>query len=1717
MENGGTNNKKKEALAKSVVNKCDTGILPVFHGRDAHATRGFARASKGLVLLVAAVCVSAGLVFASIHALAQEDAEPADAPASRPASVYRTPATPLDMALKLERELARGAGVLMPDPERRVRLDGGVIPLDAAAPGFPAEFLAGLVPEEANGVEAWRALLCADDLSGDMLFYNAAGEPFWSVAADAGVWSADWIARLHSVDGTAADFFDTEERYHELLARPSRRMRTPDRIIYRSAWLSTRQYLLPSHVEMAFTFLLREDLDDYRSGGTAGTRSAAGAPSRSPAALTGLAFTGIASDTNGVALSAAWPAGTALAGGVLDIFFTPTLVPPAWTNPWRVALDPDDAGVDLLIPRADLPPPPEAPAPACVTNTAPSAYAPGVTHTNVICTNAVWLTDTGFFRLADAADTDGDGLTDASEKWVHGTRFDLADSDGDGMDDKWELDNLFDPLDPADAHGDPDGDGLPNVAEFRAGTDPRNPDSDGDGVPDGIEAAWWETAALPWFDASGGTTVLSGTNLNSGLIPAALPFPVRIGGAVCTNALLDINGVVYLIDRSRPVDGWIESQNYNRALTGTLTLSLRHFAVAAHWDNLYARTATPDAPATRITVADVTVDGARHCVIEYRDMGFYTNSSARVSFQVVIPADATNTVCVRYADTAGDNTGASATLGAQGPGAAINLPVSYDQPFITNSMTIAYHFGSGGSPLVRDTDGDGLEDGAELALGTSPANPDSDGDGLSDSLEAAGYRVVEWGAPYAGADAAPRPAWLLNVKEAAAAFFHTVAVRGDGTAVCWGRNNRGQCSPPPQATNIVSAAAGDEHSVALRADGTVVCWGGGGHYVLTPPDSATNVSAVTAGAYHTAALRADGTVVCWGQNYVHQCDVPAGLTNAVAVAAGFFHTAALTADGAVVCWGQNSARQCDVPPDLTNAVTVAAAGDHTAALTADGAVVCWGDGASGQNQVPPGLGPATLIGAGAHHTLACTGTGEVAAWGANGSGQAEGRSFTDGTVRYLGGGITFSLALVGGPQTFTDPLNADTDGDGLSDGDEVNVHGTDPLLKDTDGDGLPDGWEVDNGLNPLSASGDDGADGDPDDDGLTNLQEYQRGTKPRKRDTDGDGLSDGDEVNVHNTNPLDPDTDGDGLPDGWEVRYDFNPCVVQTDGTHGAADDPDDDGLTNLQEYQHGTDPFNEDTDDDGLEDGDEVNVHNTNPLLEDTDGDGLTDGDEVALKAVWPCLDPLVWDCDGDMLPDGWELQYGLSPCECAATNSPAWDADGDGLGLLDEYRYCTDPTNPDTDGDGVRDGDEVPHSPGSCPCDPDDEGNPANCVTLSLTVGDPSSSNSERWNFEVFEEITGRDVVRHCDDGFGTPGSAEYALVKGKAYIFSLRWIGTNLDEGHDFDWQALINDSARAGAREGLYGTGAFIVEDSYGLLTEERHGNEFDITIGETGRIIVPKIESVELVGAPPDGLVVKKGNNVTMKANILPDSYVPPAEEPKWYYQRLKADGLWEAWTSFGTSASGKTYTHTTTQSGVFRIKAVLSAEGTVSCEKVYERTSDEANGYGMAGDPDAFGVADTQMQVNIRNAAKGFLGNSDYEVSDVVPAQYGFPEVAAGANKCNIFVAHRAAQAGATVPLIGGYLGGDPPSANQWAGQDDTHPIFPPGVQTDIDHWILIPNPTYPQPGFIVGHPNPAGSGHVGIVDYDGQGIATGSLAGKIHKKYPAFLDGTSGFRKYEP
>jgi len=1341
-------------------------------------------------------------------------------------------ATPLEMALRLEKELAQGAGALMPTPDRQAQLSGDVIPLESRPEGFTSDFLKGLVPEKINGVEAWRATLRADDATGDILFYNADGKVFWSVVANASVWTADWIARLHSPDGKAADFFSTAQVLQTLVEKPSR-MKVSEDALYRAAWLSTRQYFLPSHVEMTFTFILQEDLDAYRSSGTA-TRSPAATVLSMSAPLTGLTVTGCAADTNGVALSVAWPTGTAIAGDALDIFFTRTLIPPAWSNLWRVAVDPAAGAVDVAIPRSELPPAPEAPPAACVTNIVPSAYDPGVMVTNIVCTNGVWLTDSGFFRLADLADTDGDGLTDACEKWMYGTRSDLIDTDGDtlddgweiryglnpfvqddpsadpdgdglthaeecaagtdpfngdtdgdglkdgaevcaavarnagvsvfdvsggavlsapwtggqldngvtnvalpfpvriegralsnlsvnangliglynapsgsglgtgldggwnleggrissecplavagfwddlqlfpadlgsavtladvttngsrfcvieyrsagfygvdpstndtasfqivfeegvsnrvsvyfqtargrgegasatlgaqtdrrtlqyancdegsvygglalsylfglgtdplakdsdgdgledgeevndwgtdplvkdtdkdglddgdeaaldtsptnpdtdgdGMTDGWEAENLLDPLDPADAYGDPDTDGLPNIGEFRAGTDPHVGDWDGDGVPDGVEAAWWEAAApLPWLGVSGGTSVLYNVNSGYGLIPAELPFPVRIGGAVCTNALLDINGVAYFVDRlkSESVDSRLYSRDSNTVLTNSQPLTDNHFAVAAHWDDLYARTA---APATKITVTDVMTNGARYCVIEYRDMGFYTNSSARIAFQIVIPENRTNTVYVRYADAAGDNTGGAATLGAQGPGAAVNIPVSFNLPFITDGLTLAYHFGSGGSPFVKDTDGDGLEDGAEAALGTSPANPDSDGDDLPDKWEAENALDPLSPAGDDGADGDPDGDGFLNRDE----FAHGADPQKADPDEDGLTDLEELGGVPPADIPWFDLSAGDD---------------------ITPLFSNSDYSCLTLPLAAPAVIR--GTVFTNltldinGLAYLN----PTGYQNTASSRNGGWDMAV----GSTV-----NASALTLAPfwsDLVLVTNTAPASKILSGTVSEGTnqyrvieyrnMRRWADRTSTntlvsfQIAVPTGVTDRVF----ARYALA-TGNndGRYASVGVQGVGGTQKDSWGFNQAGRVWPGL--SLAFVMG--TGTNPQKKDSDDDGLEDADEVEL-GTDPADPDTDNDQMSDGWEWDSGFDPLVNNSTDGdpdndAGADPDGDGLTNSGESILLTDPFNPDSDGDGVTDGGEAGQGH-DPLDPE---DTPPSEW--------------------------------------------------------------------------------------------------------------------------------------------------------------------------------------------------------------------------------------------------------------------------------------------------------------------------------------------------------------------------------------------------------------------------------------------------------------------------------------------------------------------------------------------------------------------------------------------------------
>ena len=210
-------------------------------------------------------------------------------------------------------------------------------------------------------------------------------------------------------------------------------------------------------------------------------------------------------------------------------------------------------------------------------------------------------------------------------------------------------------------------------------------------------------------------------------------------------------------------------------------------------------------------------------------------------------------------------------------------------------------------------------------------------------------------------------------------------------------------------------------------------------------------------------------------------------------------------------------------------------------------------------------------------------------------------------------------------------------------------------------------------------------------------------------DSDHDGLTDTFEVTKSHTNPHRADTNRNGVPDGredpdhdgltnlQEQTAGTNPRRADTDGDgiRDDREDPDRDGLWNRTEFAAGTNPRKADSNGNGIsdarEDPDRDELWNitefrahTSPVRADTNGDGIRDGLEDYDKDGLPNLveqrlgiNPALVDSDKDGVPDGQE------------------DPDADGLTNLQELAQGTDPLNPDTDGDGIPDGSEVTPAP--------------------------------------------------------------------------------------------------------------------------------------------------------------------------------------------------------------------------------------------------------------------------------------------------------------------------------------------------------------------------------------------------------------------------------------
>ena len=282
------------------------------------------------------------------------------------------------------------------------------------------------------------------------------------------------------------------------------------------------------------------------------------------------------------------------------------------------------------------------------------------------------------------------------------------------------------------------------------------------------------------------------------------------------------------------------------------------------------------------------------------------------------------------------------------------------------------------------------------------------------------------------------------------------------------------------------------------------------------------------------------------------------------------------------------------------------------------------------------------------------------------------------------------------PSTTTDPFSADTDRGGMNDGiEDPNFNGRldpgehDPLLEsddDTDRDGLIDRLEIELGSDPLRD--------DSDDDGLGDLFEYEQGTSPADADSDDDGVLDPDELEPSEDfdedgliNALDPDSDNDGLFDGTEIGITEAQRDPDTDISQGHFIADADPSTT--------TNPLDADSDNGGIIDGDEdvnangrIDANEGNPSDEsddDSDGDGLIDREEVESG-----LDPESSDTDGDGIDDGVELFTFLDPLDADTDDDGVIDGAEPLFSLDSDEDGTINALDPDSDNDGILDGTE-------------------------------------------------------------------------------------------------------------------------------------------------------------------------------------------------------------------------------------------------------------------------------------------------------------------------------------------------------------------------------------------------------------------------------------------
>lgn len=290
----------------------------------------------------------------------------------------------------------------------------------------------------------------------------------------------------------------------------------------------------------------------------------------------------------------------------------------------------------------------------------------------------------------------------------------------------------------------------------------------------------------------------------------------------------------------------------------------------------------------------------------------------------------------------------------------------------------------------------------------------------------------------AAATSSPRAITAVTVGER-----HACALRANGEALCWGRNDKGQLGDDSfserrlptrvvQLSGAVEVTAGRNHTCARVSDGSLRCWGhralgqlGDGAplhmstlFMVPTPIVVASVSGartVVAGDSHTCTITSGGTL-CFGSNdfgelgdgRTERQSAPTavlGLEGPTQLALAAAHGCALLDNGTVRCWGSNEAGQLlGSAPDrcgsyrcarraietgVGSVKQVAAAGNRTCVLTLDGRVACAGALTTGTSfeLKPVAIDEVEQLALGASHSCARRTDGAVWCWGEADRGQ----------------------------------------------------------------------------------------------------------------------------------------------------------------------------------------------------------------------------------------------------------------------------------------------------------------------------------------------------------------------------------------------------------------------------------------------------------------------------------------------------------------------------------------------------------------------------------------------------------------------------------------------------------------------------------------------------------------------------------------------------------